>query len=358
MTRRSRSIASLVCVALLLGCAPSAIEPVAWTPEPSPGLSGPFDNTRVLAPIDLLPLLDGHGPETIVVGPDGLLYTGLKGGRILRFRPDGSAMELFADTGGRANGMAFDRAGNLIIVDSFKGLLSADLTGKVEVLATEADGQPFVFCDGVDIAKDGTIWFTDASARFHDGQVHYDMLEGQSTGRLLTHDPVSGKTTVRVSGLRFPNGIALGPGDKYVVVNEMLAYRTLRHWITGPRAGRTETFVESYPGFPDDIRFNDNGLFWVALASERIAALDWIQPHPWLKGFVANAIGWAIPDTDSPLLLDPSFVIAVDLEGNVVHSLRGDSRRHIGSTSVLEHEGQLFIGSISMTAIGVVPLPE
>ena len=358
MTTPARLIASLISVVFLLGCAPSPFEPVAWTPTPSPGLSGPFENTRDLAPIDLLPLLDGHGPETIVVGPEGLLYTGLKDGRILRFRPDGSKMEFFADTGGRPNGMAFDRSGHLIVVDSFNGLLSVDPMGGVDVLTTGADDQPFVFNDGVDIASDGTIWFTDATARYPDGQVHYDILEGRSTGRLLTYDPVSGQTRVRVAGLRFPNGIALGPGDEYVLVNEMLAYRTLRHWIAGPKAGRTETFIESYPGFPDDVRFNDDGLFWVALASERIAVADWIQPHPWPKSFIANAIGWAIPDTDSTWLGGPAFAIAVDLEGNVVHSLRGETRRFVTSTSVLEHEGQLFIGSVAMDAIGVAPLPR
>lgn len=344
--------------AIAIGCAPSHFDPVAWQPSSSVGLSGPFENTRDLAPIRLLPLTDGLGPETIVVGPDGWLYTGIKGGRILRFRPDGSAMAFFANTEGRANGLAFDREGNLIVADSFKGLLSIDPTGRVKVLASEAEGQPFVFNDGLDIAADGTIWFTDATARFPDGQFHYDVLEGRSTGRLLSYDPQSGRTRVRAAGLRFPNGIALGPGDEYVLVNEMLAYRTLRHWITGPKAGQTETFVGSYPGLPDDIRFNDRGLFWVALAAERMAVVDWIQPHPRLKRFIANAIGWAVPDTDSLWLGGPAFVIAVDLEGNVVHSLRAESRDYVSATSVLEHEGRLFIGSIAMRAIGVAALPQ
>ncbi len=340
------------------GCAPSHFDPVVWNPPPDVGLSGAFENTLDLAPIHHLPLPEGIAPETIVVGPEGRLYTGLKGGHIVRFRPDGSGMEFYADTGGRANGLAFDRDGNLIVADSYNGLLSIDPAGKVEVLAAGAEGQPFVFNDGLDIAADGTIWFTDATARFPDGQFHYDILESRSTGRLLTYDPVSRQTRVRVADLRFPNGIALGPGDEYVLINEMLAYRTVRHWITGPKAGRTEVFGESYPGFPDDIRFNENGLFWVALAAERMAVVDWIQPRPWLKSFIANAIGPVVPDTSTRWMGSPAFLIAKDLEGNVVHSLRDESNGYVSSTSVLEHEGRLFIGSVAMRAVGVASLPE
>ena len=357
MTTTSLHLALLMSALLLLGCAPSHFDSVAWNPPPSPGFSGPFEDTLDLTPIQLLPLIDGHGPETIVAGPEGWLYTGIKDGRILRFKADGSRMDVFADTGGRVNGMAFDADDNLIAVDSYKGLLAIDKSGTVEVLTTSADGQRFMFPDGVDVAADGTIWFTDATARYPDGEIHYEVLEGRPSGRLLTYDPATEMTQVRVADLRFPNGIALGPDDEYVLINEMLAYRTLRHWITGPKAGLTEVFVESYPGWPDDIRFNGDGTFWVSLAMERLAIADWIQPHPRLKTFIANAIGWAMPDSDTLWLGGPAFLIGVDLEGNVVHSLRDESSRYLASTSSLEHNGQLFIGSISMNAIGVVPVP-
>jgi sugar lactone lactonase YvrE len=38
------------------------------------------------------------------------------------------------------------------------------MDGAIEVLATEADGVPFGFTNDVDIAPDGTIYFTDASS--------------------------------------------------------------------------------------------------------------------------------------------------------------------------------------------------
>ncbi len=85
----SLRIVILTPLALLAGCAPCKFSPVAWHPPPAVGFSGPFENVGDLALIALIPTLDGHGPETIVAGADGWLFTGLKDGRILRFKPEG-----------------------------------------------------------------------------------------------------------------------------------------------------------------------------------------------------------------------------------------------------------------------------
>lgn len=48
------------------------------------------------------------GAETIVVGKDGNLYTGVQGGKVLRLTPDLSDISIVAKTGGRVLGLAFD----------------------------------------------------------------------------------------------------------------------------------------------------------------------------------------------------------------------------------------------------------
>jgi hypothetical protein len=253
--------------------------------------------------------------------------------------------------------MAFDSNGNLLVADSYRGLVSIAPDRSVSVLADRADGQPFVFLDGLDIADDGTVWFTDATARFPDGEFHYEVLEGAATGRLLTYDPPTRRVRTRVANLRFPNGISLGPDDAFILVNETLGYRTLRHWITGPKAGRTEPFVENYAGMPDDIRFNGRGLFWVALNAWRMDWVDWLQPHPWLKTILAALIGPIFPDTDSRWIGSGAFVIAIDLDGNLVHNLQDPERRYVTSTGVLEHDGNLYIGSVVEHSVAKISIP-
>ena len=52
-------------------------------------------------------------------------------GNILQMNPDGSAQEIFANTGGRVLGFDFDAFGNLIAADAMKGLLSISPEGRI-----------------------------------------------------------------------------------------------------------------------------------------------------------------------------------------------------------------------------------
>lgn len=365
-TRRRRSrrglLLSLLALPALLVLGRATLRPpiraVAWEPPPARPLPAEAWREDPFAALERLPLPGGHGPESIVAGPEGRLYTGLKDGRIVRFRPDGSAMEVYAETGGRPNGMAFDARGRLFVADSHRGLLAVSPGGEVAVLAESADGQPFVFPDGLDIAPDGTVWFTDATARFPDGAFHYDVLEGRATGRLLSYEPTNGRVRTRVSGLRFPNGVAVSKDGRFALVNETLGYRTLRHWLAGPEAGRTEPFLEGYPGMPDDLRAGEGGLFWVAFAARRRGWVDWLQPRPTLKTLLASAIGPVFPDTDTRWLGDGALLLAFDGEGRIVHVLQDRKRRYVTSTGVLEHEGRLYVGSVVEPAVGRIPVPR
>ena len=82
------------------------------------------------------------GPEHVALGPDGRLYVAVASGNILRMAPDGAAREVFANTGGRVLGFAFDAAGNLVAADAVKGLLSVTSDGRVTLLADNVGGEP------------------------------------------------------------------------------------------------------------------------------------------------------------------------------------------------------------------------
>lgn len=314
-------------------------------------------NTHTLAGLEYLSVY-GRGPETIVVGPDGWLYSGVKGGDIIRMRRDGSDQSVYANTGGRANGLAFDSLGQLIVADSFRGLLSIDKNGVVTVLSKSAGGEMFRFNDGVAIANDGVIWFTDASSRFTDGDYPLTILEARPSGRLLSYDPKEKSTHIHLSGLAFANGLTLGPGHDYLIISEMNAFRLLKFWISGPKPGSSEVFVDRLPGFPDDVRFNEGDLFWVTMPSRRIAIVDSIQPFPTIKNFVGKILNPIYPDTSSLLFAANAYLMAFDIDGKLVHVVDDVEGVYKTSTAALEYDGNLYIGSVAMGSIGKIQSPN
>src|ERR1043166_1375933 len=146
--------------------APVPIDPVAWTPPPAPGLVGPYAQNNLLAPVQRLSLGDGRNPEDVALDSEGRIYAGFEDGRIIQLQADGTQPRGFANTEGRPLGLVFDHSGNLIIADAIKGLLSVDKKGVIKVLTISADGANFGCLNDLDVGADGTIYFTEASAKF------------------------------------------------------------------------------------------------------------------------------------------------------------------------------------------------
>lgn len=276
-------LVGLLCVGVLLGAylalVPGPVDAVAYRPPPAPPLTGMLAPNDLLKTATLIGVGQVIGPEDVAVDEQGRIYGGVADGRILRF--DGDRQETFADTGGRPLGLHFDPQGNLVVCDAVKGLLSVDPQGKVQVLLNEAEGVPFGFTDDLDIAADGTIYFSDASSRYHVHDYLLDCIEARPYGRLIRFDPRTGQTDVLLNDLYFANGVALSQNEEFVLVNETYRYRVTRYWLKGPRKGRHDVFVENLPGFPDGVSANRQGTFWLAMFTVRNTIMDRLHPHPW-----------------------------------------------------------------------------
>ena len=83
--------------------------------------TGPYVANDDLARASLLPVgmgKDAIAPETVVVGPrDGLLYTGLANGSIVRLDPRTARVQRVAEVGPRPLGMVFRPDGTLLVAD-------------------------------------------------------------------------------------------------------------------------------------------------------------------------------------------------------------------------------------------------
>jgi sugar lactone lactonase YvrE len=266
---------------------------------------------------------------------------------------DGTVVETFVQTGGRPLGMKFDAGGNLVVADAFRGLLSISPERKITVLADSVNGERMLFPNDLAIAADGVMWFSDASRRFDQHHWMLDFLEGRATGRLLRYDPRSRRVDVVLDRLMFANGVALGPGDAYVLVNETLAVRIMRYWLSGPRAGQSDVFASALAGYPDNLTYNGRGVFWVALPGPRNSALEGLARWPQLRKVVQR-----LPASLREQKLErTAWVLGFNTEGKLVYNLQDPAGRYGPVTSVIETNGRLYFGSIATAAIGWAPVP-
>jgi sugar lactone lactonase YvrE len=327
---------------------PVTIDPVAWVPPKAPELTGKFKINQKLSKIRRIPIPSGKGAEDLAIDSQGRLYGGIENGNILRYSKDFKKSEVFANTGGRPLGMHFDSKGNLIVADAKKGLLSVSPAGKVRILSKEAGGVPFKITDDVDIAKNGLIYFTDASSKYSLHEYRKDGIEHRPNGRLLVYNPDNKTTKVLLDKLYFANGVAVAHDQKSVMVVETWKYRVIRYWLEGTKKGKTEILIENLPGFPDGISAGSKQTFWIAIPSTRNPTVDVLAPYPFLRKVIVR-----LPEFIQPDAIPYAFVLGVNSKGKVIHNLQEPSGKSFAFiTSVQEHQGRLFFGSLREKSIG------
>jgi sugar lactone lactonase YvrE len=331
---------------------PSPIDPLPYEPPPAPKLEGPFAPNDLLQSAELVAVGKVDGPEDVEVDESGRIFTGTADGKVVRIDPDGT-VTMIADTHGRPVGIARAPDGRLIVADGIKGLLAIDDEGRIETLYAGATDEPLGFADDLDIARDGTIYFSDASSKFGPDGYLLDMLEARPHGRLLKHDLAKGETSKLLGDLHFANGVALSQNEDFVLVNETYRFRIVRYWLRGERAGTSEVFVDNLPGYPDNITSNRRGRFWLALFTVRNEEADRLGPRPFVKSVLAKLPGFLWPQP-RPY----AFVVELDESGKVLASYQDPSGKHLREvTSAFERDGYLYLGSLHNDRIGKFKLP-
>ena len=288
--------------------------------------------------------IPGHGTEDVLVGPDGVVYTGTDDGHVHALDPATSRTSKVAATGGRPLGLEWLPDGRLLVCDAVRGLLAVAIAGeapggRVEVLVAPTET---TFLNTAAVLADGTIFFTDSSAVHPLADWKGEVVEDTCSGRLLRRSP-DGTVTVVLDGVRFANGVTAAADASYVVVAELNARRLLRHWLTGARAGETEPFVEDLPGYPDNVARGSDGLFWVAIASPRDPLVELLHRRgpAWLRRRL-----WRLPEWLQPRVKRTARVQAYDGEGRLVADHDLDARGFHMVTGVREHDGTVWLGSL------------
>lgn len=352
-------LVGLLLLLLYLFAWPIDAEPQVWQALPAPELTGEYQANNELAAIERLAADQLPGPEDLFPSRDGYLYTGTLTGDVVRVHINSGRTDVLVNTGGRPLGVEQIADGRLVIADADKGLLllSPSVAGQPAVLQTllaEWDGKPMLFVDDLAVTQTGKVYFSDASLRWGYGYAAEDIVENQQTGRVIEYDLNTRKARIVVDNLSFANGVALGPNEASLFINETGRYRVHRYWLRGPKAGTQEVFIDNLPGFPDNVSFNpESGLVWVALFGPRNGLLDSLSEQPFLRKALMRLPKFVQPEPEKM-----AFVLAFDLAGNVVHNLQYRGADAYAPITNVEQVGdQLYFGSLAADGIGHMALP-
>ena len=307
--------------------------------------------TASLPAYALIPL-PGEGPEDVVAGPDGVIYTGLLDGRILAVAMEDGAVREVANTGGRPLGLEATADGRLLICDSPKGLLELDLkTGALKTLVTHDCAEPLIFCSNVVAAPDGDLFFTASTMRYDIRGWKKDIVENVPTGRVYRR-AADGALTRLMDGLRFANGLVRTRDGKSLIVAETAGRRLLRLWLAGDRSGTSEVIAE-LPGFPDNLGADADDIVWVALASEPNPALERLHKLPlFLRRLAAR-----LPESVLPKPSRVAWIAAYDDRGACVHDFKWTDGGYAMVTGVCRVGRRMWCAGLQERALMCFDLP-
>lgn len=294
---------------------------------------------------------DVDNPDDVLLDGQHLYVT--SGNTLLRLSEGDRTVVATFD--GEAGALARAADGRLLVGVAGVGVVAADDKTVLVELGCPTD---------LAVAKDGTVYVTDGSTKHHGQDWVRDLMERNTAGRLLKHDPAKGNTTVLAKDLAYPSGVALT--EDGLIVCEAWAHRISEFALTGSR--RT-TLRENFPGYPGRISRAEGGGYWLAVFALRTQLVEfvltqrdyveemmrtieqdyWIRPalrgldnglEP-LQGGQIRKLGvikpWAPPRSYG-------LVARLDAEGNPRSSWhsRGGGQRH-GVTSVRQYGDRVLV---------------
>ncbi len=194
-------------------------------------------------------------PECVAVHPDGSVWAGGEAGQIYKISPDGSEIEVVANTNGFVLGIAFSPDASWLAVCDLKQkcIWRLDLaTCTLSVFATGADGLSFNIPNYISFSRSGKL-FVSESGGFR-----------QVTGKIFCFDAQGNGIVWHKGPFSFANGLALDADESFLYV--------VCTWLPGVEriainkdssAGEREIVCILPQTCPDGIAFDTEGNLYV-----------------------------------------------------------------------------------------------
>jgi gluconolactonase len=192
-------------------------------------------------------------PEGPAFDRNGNLFVvDVETGDISKISPEGR-IKTFLNTGGSPNGAKFHANGDLYVADRQKGIIAISADGKMRVIVDHDQGKKFYGPNDLIFDSRGNLYFTDP---------HGSSAENPF-GRVYRFSP-SGELTCLASGLAFPNGLVLSQDERFLFVANTRKNRVLRY-VMDPPPFRSYIFSQLSGGWgPDGMAFDVVGNLYVA----------------------------------------------------------------------------------------------
>ncbi len=172
-----------------------------------------------------------EGPA--VDGKGNVFFSDVQASRTYKWSPDGKVSLVRKNTGG-ANGLAFDKDGNLLACEGAGGrIVSVDAQGKVTVVAGAFGGKPFNRPNDLWIDPKGGVYFSDPL---------YGRGEKRQDGEHVYYVTPDRRKVLRViDDMVRPNGLAGTPDGKTLYVADAGARKTYRYAVNDDGTLRDKT---------------------------------------------------------------------------------------------------------------------
>ena len=189
-----------------------------------------------------------EGPAADAEG--NVYFTDIPNSRIYRIDPQ-RKISLFRENSGRANGLFFDRAGDLIVCEGGnRRVTRVRMSGEVDVLADNYMGKPLNSPNDLWVDPQGGVYFSDP---------RYGSQDGLEQDGFHVYYIAPGEKSIRrvISDLVKPNGVLGDRDGKVLYVADADDDKTYRYPILGPgKLGKRKLLVEQGS---DGMTLDDHG---------------------------------------------------------------------------------------------------
>lgn len=205
------------------------------------------------------------------------------------------------------------------------------------------------------------------------------------SGRLIRFERSSGKLTVLMDKMYFPNGIVLSPNEDFLVIAETGTCSLHRYWLKGEKTGKSELFAEGLPGTPDNLTTNKKGILaTLAFAHDQShpPLPRFFAPYPIIRQFLVRLIELVLMPFRFINSIYPNFitnifarefggmaqlkflmssrrsVVLVGWDGKILTSYHGNDGTLGPITHAMQLDNYLYLGTVTENYIGRVLVKE